>query len=934
MQAEFQQVEMNKSNTRALERDDYLPSPGTFRAAFLELDITPQVSEASPVLLQGIPGPPRRVSKIDDPLKMQLLLIEDDHFTKLLIITADIFGFNVEMVQAIRSYATNWGIEPAGIILNASNTHNAPGTIDQLPQTVGYYYPDYARRIVTLIQKNLHQLYDGLETTKLSWSASEAKIGLNKRQVDGDRIIAGSNPDGPYDRHTTFILAELTESNKQIILVQNSYYNTNFIDKLAISADFPGKLREALHTGGHADGVMFFQGSTGTANQSTIKDGPLNFANSIEDIDYNGNQLAQYIAEKLQTPLHPIEGSICAVLETRQVKFSNPPDCNQLEELVKDENASHLYRDWAYRLLERYPQGNFPTRAPMEIQAVRLGKQVHFLTLPGKPAAELSEATQILFPEYSPLFFLGFTNGLLGYLPTSEMISGGGQECEMFHLLYGWPSPLATGVEPFIEDFVKKLPGLFAPNATKPVYGRHHKFSRRQKAFFILSTGRCGTMTLSHLLNTATNAHVFHHAQPDPIRESLQAYHREIDTIKTFWKFRYGILQQVWSKGMIYGETNHLWTQFSEKIAEEFPDAKFIALVRDPRKYVYSGMRRKYYRGHPWDVGRLRPKEGTPEYEQWDQLDAFEKVCWLWNDTYSRIRGIAKRLGSKRIQFLRLEDLIVNPSVMSVVFKFLGLKGYDLNAIKSVMGKRLNEQTHGDFPPPEDWSQAQISTLWNRCGALAEQFGYKRNDDPHLENNMVKSIEKSAPASDSIVKGRKGRIAKDSVITCPFTIGDFSNIMGKAIIKGKKACRIGRYCAIGWGIHIITSHHDISRANVQIEMQRRHRFRDIWHSHGDVQIGNNVWIGDNAVILSGVTVGDGAVIGAGAIVMDDVPPFGVAAGNPAHVIKMRFSSQIIDQLLEIKWWEWPEERIARNQAFFDLDLAADPSLDLSRVIVS
>ena len=157
--------------------------------------------------------------------------------------------------------------------------------------------------------------------------------------------------------------------------------------------------------------------------------------------------------------------------------------------------------------------------------------------------------------------------------------------------------------------------------------------------------------------------------------------------------------------------------------------------------------------------------------------------------------------------------------------------------------------------------------------------------------------------------------------------------MGKAIIKGNRACRIGKYCAMGWGIHIITSHHDISRANIQIDMQRRHGFSDIWVSKGDVEIGNNVWIGDNAVILSGVKVGDGAVIGAGSIVVKDVPPFSVMAGNPARVIKIRFAQQIIDQLLEIKWWDWSEERISRNRTFFDLDLIKNPDLDLSTVIL-
>lgn len=78
---------------------------------------------------------------------------------------------------------------------------------------------------------------------------------------------------------------------------------------------------------------------------------------------------------------------------------------------------------------------------------------------------------------------------------------------------------------------------------------------------------------------------------------------------------------------------------------------------------------------------------------------------------------------------------------------------------------------------------------------------------------------------------------------------------------------------------------------------------------GDIIIGNDVWIGYEALIMSGVTIGDGAVIGARAVVTKDVPPYSIVAGNPAKVVRRRFGEQIIERLLSIKWWGWDEERL-------------------------
>jgi len=81
---------------------------------------------------------------------------------------------------------------------------------------------------------------------------------------------------------------------------------------------------------------------------------------------------------------------------------------------------------------------------------------------------------------------------------------------------------------------------------------------------------------------------------------------------------------------------------------------------------------------------------------------------------------------------------------------------------------------------------------------------------------------------------------------------------------------------------------------------------------GDIYIGSDVWIGEGCLIMSGVTIGDGAVIGARSIITNDIPPYTIAVGSPAKITRKRFADDQINRLLDIKWWNWSEQKIIDN----------------------
>lgn len=132
---------------------------------------------------------------------------------------------------------------------------------------------------------------------------------------------------------------------------------------------------------------------------------------------------------------------------------------------------------------------------------------------------------------------------------------------------------------------------------------------------------------------------------------------------------------------------------------------------------------------------------------------------------------------------------------------------------------------------------------------------------------------------------------------------------------------IGKFCSIACGAKFI-----FNSANHTLSSISTHPFpiffeewglniKDVaaaWDNKGDIIIGNDVWIGYEAVIMAGVAVGDGAIIGTRAVVTKDVPPYTIVGGVPAKPIRKRFDNETLDELLKIRWWDWPEEKIARN----------------------
>ena len=166
------------------------------------------------------------------------------------------------------------------------------------------------------------------------------------------------------------------------------------------------------------------------------------------------------------------------------------------------------------------------------------------------------------------------------------------------------------------------------------------------------------------------------------------------------------------------------------------------------------------------------------------------------------------------------------------------------------------------------------------------------------------------PKIHSTVKG-KGLIYIDDGTV----LNEFDELYGGEI-------RIGKYCSFARNVTIQAVNHNIHLPSLNRSFYRKYIGEDVLdYNDKPVIIDNDVWFGTKSIVLPNVHIGSGAIIGAGAVVTKDIKPYTIVGGVPAKPLSTtRFSATKIEQLLNIKWWNWDYDKIKRNKKFFETNL--------------
>jgi acetyltransferase-like isoleucine patch superfamily enzyme len=199
----------------------------------------------------------------------------------------------------------------------------------------------------------------------------------------------------------------------------------------------------------------------------------------------------------------------------------------------------------------------------------------------------------------------------------------------------------------------------------------------------------------------------------------------------------------------------------------------------------------------------------------------------------------------------------------------------------------------------------------NMLGWIKQQKYIRRHRNENLKVGMNCELVNSKFGHDNYIG--------DSVLFEESDISDYSYINSRSFVSH---ATIGKFTSIAHDVQIGLGAHPIDLVSTHGAFYSKSKGfktfadREYVEEFSPIRIGSDVWIGARSVILNGVTIGDGAVVAAGAVVTKDVEPYAVVGGVPAKVIKYRFSREIIEKLLKIKWWDLNPEWLRNNFLLF------------------
>ncbi|MGD6831824.1 neutral/alkaline non-lysosomal ceramidase N-terminal domain-containing protein [Sutcliffiella halmapala] len=404
-----------------------------------QIDITPKL----PVQLAGFAHRKGKTKDVHSPLFLKTFYFEIGAKACVILI-GDVIWWDTELVQKWRSIIANiYNLDPETICFHATHNHSGPQTSNAFTSLLGDADPHYLDSLESMIIESVRTARDDKEQVTATRRNTSCDIGVNRRTPRSGEIVMQPNPDVFVDHQVSIISFEKENKEVKGMLVHYACHPTS-TDANVVSSEYPGQCCSIIQKQYGKAVIGFLQGCCGEVRPALIKDNEF-YRGDTSDMEQLGAQLAASVLQALgeqereRLEMTFMEAKVMSVPLSFHEGY---PAAIEMEEEVLEIWKKHVKKHW--------PAG-MPIK--LEIQVLQLGKQFSLVCFNGEMVQAYGEYVKELYPGS---LAIGYSNGMIGYIPTAGQIGEGGYESEGFIYYFGLPAPFQEEIEDTIRKAIKK----------------------------------------------------------------------------------------------------------------------------------------------------------------------------------------------------------------------------------------------------------------------------------------------------------------------------------------------------------------------------------------------------------------------------------------------------------------------------------------------
>jgi hypothetical protein len=418
------------------------------RAGVARVDITPR----GPIWMSGYASRNHPSEGVRQNLWARALVIEAAPGGRVAIVTTDLVGLPAEVTTEVAARARRqFGIERARLLFNSSHTHTGPVVWPALaamfdgPPAEEAKLRDYAARLVDDLVSVIGKAIADLSPAEVAYGFGEVGFAINRREPTATGVKIGVNPSGPGDHEVPILRVSGPGGRVRAILFAYACHNTTLGgDFYQLSGDYAGFAEARLESDYPGATALFMELCGGDQNP--------NPRNTLVLAEQHGEALAGEVRRVLAASLSAVRGPLRVAYVVTSLPFA-PRQRAEYEADLKDPKASGSLLRRARKMIDAIDSGHPVRDVSYPVQAIRFGRDLTLLALGGEVVVDYDLRAKREYPG-EPLMVAGYSNAVMGYIPSERILREGGYEAVDNLIYYGQPGPFAPGVEARVFDAI------------------------------------------------------------------------------------------------------------------------------------------------------------------------------------------------------------------------------------------------------------------------------------------------------------------------------------------------------------------------------------------------------------------------------------------------------------------------------------------------